>query len=90
MLRAGRGTLRFYKDSGGRRSRPLRKRPLQKPPRGCCKRIVRADAKLSKLLQVPRNAPQLEMTGRVVRLDGQTVHSSYQVGYGENFEFIVR
>lgn len=53
-------------------------------------RIVRADNKLSKLLQVPRNAPQLEMTGRVVRLDGQTVHSSYQVGYGENFEFIVR
>ena len=53
-------------------------------------RIVRADAKLAKLLQVPRNAPQLEMRGRVVRLDGQTVHTSYQVGYGENFEFIVR
>ena len=53
--------------------------------------IVRADAKLSKLLQVPRNAPQLEMKGRVVRLsDGQTVHSSYQIGYGENFEFVVR
>ncbi len=30
------------------------------------------------------------MKGRVIRLDGQTVHSSYQVGYGENFEFIVR
>ena len=53
-------------------------------------RIVRADAKLSKLLQVPRNAPQLEMRGRVVRADGQTVHTSYQIGYGENFEFIVR
>ncbi|MGE4277448.1 MAG: GntR family transcriptional regulator [Lawsonibacter sp.] len=53
-------------------------------------RIVRADAKTAKLLQVSRNAPQLEMRGRVVRLDGQTVHSSYQVGYGENFEFIVR
>lgn len=53
--------------------------------------IVRADAKLAKLLQVSRNAPQLEMTGKVVRLDdGQTVHSSYQVGYGENFEFVVR
>ena len=53
-------------------------------------RIVRADTKLSKLLQVPRNAPQLEMRGRVVRADGQTVHTSYQIGYGENFEFIVR
>lgn len=52
--------------------------------------IVRADAKLAKLLQVARNTPQLEMKGRVVRLDGQTVHTSFQVGYGENFEFIVR
>ncbi len=52
--------------------------------------IVRADVKLAKLLQVSRNTPQLEMKGRVIRLDGQTVHSSYQVGYGENFEFIVR
>lgn len=53
--------------------------------------IVRANAKLAKLLQVPRNAPQLEMRGKVVRVsDGQTVHSSYQVGYGENFEFVVR
>ena len=52
--------------------------------------IVRADSKLAKLLQVPKNAPQLEMKGRVVRLDGQTVHSSYQVGYGEDFEFIIR
>lgn len=53
-------------------------------------RIVRADVKLSKLLHVPRNAPQLEMRGCVVRQDGQPVHSSYQVGYGEDFEFIVR
>lgn len=52
-------------------------------------RIVRANSKLAKLLQVPRNAPQLEMRGRVVRADGQTVHTSYQIGYGENFEFIV-
>ncbi len=53
-------------------------------------RIVRADAKMAKLLQVSRNSPQLEMRGRIIRLDGQTVHSSYQMGYGENFEFIVR
>ena len=50
--------------------------------------IVRADAKLAKLLQVARNTPQLEMKGCVVRLDGQIVHTSFQVGYGENFEFI--
>lgn len=52
--------------------------------------IIRADAKLAKLLQVARNTPQLELRGRVVRMDGQTVHTSYQAGYGENFEFIVR
>lgn len=52
--------------------------------------IVRADNKVAKLLQVPKNAPQLEMKGRVIRLDGQTVHSSYQIGYGEDFEFIIR
>lgn len=53
--------------------------------------IIRANAKLAKLLQVSRNAPQLEMKGKVVRLsDGQTVHSSYQVGYGEDFEFVIR
>lgn len=52
--------------------------------------IVRADNKVAKLLQVTKNAPQLEMKGRVIRLDGQTVHSSYQIGYGEDFEFIIR
>jgi len=52
--------------------------------------IVRADAKLSKILGVPRNAVQLEIKGFVIRPDGQPVHISYQVGYGENFEFIVR
>lgn len=52
--------------------------------------IVRADAKLAKLLQVARNAPQLEMKGQVLRLDGSLVHSSHQIGYGEDFEFFVR
>lgn len=52
--------------------------------------IVRADAKLSKLLGVPRNAAQLEIRGVVIQPNGQPVHTSYQVGYGENFEFIVR
>ena len=52
--------------------------------------IVRADSEVARLLQVPQNTPQLEIKGRVIRLDGQTVHSSYQIGYGENFEFIIR
>ncbi len=52
--------------------------------------IVRADAGLAKLLQVARNTPQLEMKGCVVNPDGEIIHSSYQIGYGENFEFIVR
>ncbi len=52
--------------------------------------IIRADSKVAKLLQVPKNTPQLEMKGRVIRLDGQTVHTSHQIGYGENFEFIIR
>ena len=52
--------------------------------------IVRADAKLSKLLCVLRNAAQLEIRGFVIQPNGQPVHTSYQVGYGENFEFIVR
>lgn len=52
--------------------------------------IVRADSKLAKLLQVNRNAPELEMTGLVVNLEGAPVHTSYQIGYGENFEIVVR
>ncbi len=51
--------------------------------------IVRADAKIAKILQVPKSAPQLEMKGCVIQPGGQPVHSSYQIGYGENFEFIV-
>lgn len=53
-------------------------------------RIVRADAKASKLLEVPRNTPQLQMTGVVTKLDGSILHTSYQLGYGENFDFVVR
>lgn len=53
-------------------------------------RIMRADAKLSKLLCVPRNTAQLEIRGFVVQPSGEPVHTSYQAGYGEDFEFIVR
>lgn len=53
-------------------------------------RIVRADAKTAKLLCVPRNTPQLQMVGLVTDLDGIPIHTSYQLGYGEEFDIVVR
>lgn len=53
-------------------------------------RIMHADAKLSKLLCVPRNAAQLEIRGFVIQPNGEPVHTSYQAGFGEDFEFVVR
>ncbi|MFV0497338.1 MAG: GntR family transcriptional regulator [Candidatus Fimivivens sp.] len=53
-------------------------------------RIVRADSKIAKLLAVPRYTPQLQMTGLVTQLDGTPIHTSFQIGYGERFDFIVR
>lgn len=53
-------------------------------------RIVRADNRLAKLLKVQKNSPQLEMRGRIIRRsDGAIVHTSYQIGYGEDFELTV-
>lgn len=53
-------------------------------------RLIRIDSKTAKLLQVPKNSPQIEIRGKVVRADGQVIHTSYNVGYGEDFEFIIR
>lgn len=53
-------------------------------------RIVRADAKIARMLDVSRNTPLLGTWGRVFRGDGQLLHVCNQIGYGENFEFIVR
>lgn len=52
--------------------------------------MIHADSELAKLLQVSCDTPQLEIKGRVARLDGQIVYTSYQAGYGENFKFIIR
>lgn len=53
-------------------------------------RIIKADAKLAKILGVPKNSPQLEMSGYVTNFaDGKVVHTSYRVGFGESFELIV-
>lgn len=52
--------------------------------------ITKADAKMAKILGVARNTALLEFKGCVVNGEGKPVHTSYQCGYGENFEFIVR
>lgn len=52
--------------------------------------IMKANAKIAKILGVPRNTALLEIKGCVVNGEGRPVHTSYQCGYGENFEFIVR
>ncbi len=52
--------------------------------------IVKADSRMAKLLNVSRNTALLEIKGCVLRADGAPVHTSYQCGYGEKFEFIVR
>ena len=53
-------------------------------------RIVRADAKIARMLDVSRNTPLLGTWGKVFLGDGQLLHVCNQIGYGENFEFIVR
>ena len=51
--------------------------------------IIRADATLSKLLMVPKNSPQLDMKGVIIRDDGDPVHTSHTIGYGEHFELFI-
>ena len=51
--------------------------------------IAKADSRMSRILEVPKNTPLLEIRGCVIRGDGRPVHTSYQCGYGDHFEFIV-
>jgi GntR family transcriptional regulator len=53
-------------------------------------KIVRADKVISKLLRVPRNTPLLRSDGLLFRASGKALHSSIQIGYGEDFDFVVR
>lgn len=53
-------------------------------------RIVHADTKTAKLLEVSRNSPLLASYGRVFCGNGEILHTCSQIGYGEDFEFIVR
>ncbi len=53
-------------------------------------RIVRADAKSAKLLGIPRNTPLLHMWGTTLCGTGEILHTCRQVGYGEDFDIIIR
>ncbi|MCI6640439.1 MAG: GntR family transcriptional regulator [Pygmaiobacter massiliensis] len=53
-------------------------------------RLVRADARTARLLEVPRGTPMLRMAGCTRRTDGSILHTCHQVGYGEDFDFILR
>ena len=52
--------------------------------------LTRADSRIARMLQVPNHTPLLEIKGCVLKGDGTPVHTSYQCGYGDKFEFIVR
>ncbi len=53
-------------------------------------RIVEADGKTAELLKVKKRAPLMESWGKVYTGDGELLHISHQVGYGGNFEFVIR
>lgn len=53
-------------------------------------RITRADAKTAKLLQTGKGVPLLSMFGRTFHDGGEILHTCSQIGYGEDFDFILR
>ncbi|UZT81943.1 GntR family transcriptional regulator [Caproicibacterium sp. BJN0003] len=53
-------------------------------------RLVRADSKTAKLLEVSRGTPMLQIDSCTRKGDGDVLHTCHQVGYGEDFDFIVR
>ncbi|MDR1587783.1 MAG: GntR family transcriptional regulator [Treponema sp.] len=53
-------------------------------------RIVRADKNTADLLNVARNTPLLRMIGVNYQPNGEVLHTCVQIGYGEDFDFIVR
>lgn len=52
--------------------------------------IVRADQKIAHLLEKPRNTPLLKITGRTFCSNGEILHMSTTIGYGEDFDYIIR
>lgn len=53
-------------------------------------RLVRVDSKASKLLGVARGTPMLHTDGCTYDGEGKILHTCHQIGYGEDFDFIVR
>ena len=53
-------------------------------------RIVRASSKHARLLNMPRNTPLLHLWGTTLCGDGKILHTCRQIGYGEDFDFIIR
>lgn len=53
-------------------------------------RIVEADAKTAELLKVKKKTPLMESWGRIFTGEGELLHISHQVGYGKDFEFVIR
>lgn len=53
-------------------------------------RLIRAESKSAKLLQIPRNTPLLHMWGTTLCAGGGLLHTCRQIGYGENFDFRIR
>jgi GntR family transcriptional regulator len=53
-------------------------------------KIIRADKAAAELLRVPRNTPLLRSDGLLFRVSGEALHSCVQIGYGEDFDFVVR
>ncbi len=53
-------------------------------------RIVRTNAKQSKMLEVPRNTPVLNTFGYALTENGKVLHTIQNVGYGEDFDLVIR
>lgn len=53
-------------------------------------RIIRASSKHARLLNMPRNTPLLHLWGTTLCGDGEILHTCRQIGYGEDFDFIIR
>jgi len=53
-------------------------------------KAVRADRKTAACLNIELNAPLLKMLGYNVQTSGEPLHSCAQIGYGEDFEIVIR
>ncbi|SHJ65578.1 GntR family transcriptional regulator [Dethiosulfatibacter aminovorans DSM 17477] len=52
--------------------------------------IIRPDQKTARLLQKSKNTPLLKISGRSFSTTGEILHVSKTIGYGEEFDYIIR